>query len=84
MAHVLALVEIAIIHIFLYALCTHDDSCSTSVIVRNIDISHILRMNASTAHDHGQLLRIEVIFRVCSETTTNRFLIIVFVLAYSV
>ena len=61
--NILALIEIVIMHVFLHALTSHmdlanHDASSTSLIViaRNIGISHILCVNASTTVDHWQLL----------------------------
>ena len=79
-ANILALSEIAIIQVFLHALNCHWAHFDTSFIARNIGISHILGVSAlTTTLDHGQLLRIEVIFRVCCETSASWFFIIVLV-----
>lgn len=58
--YVLALVKIAVMHIFLHAFGTHmdwwahDDSCPTGLIgvVQDVGIGDILRMNASATLDH--------------------------------
>ena len=80
------LIEIAIIHVFLHGLASHYDTCSTGVIVivRNIGICHILYVDASATHNHGQLLRIKVIFRVGCKASTDGFFVIVVLLANGV
>ena len=93
-ANILALIhKIAIMQVFLNVLGVqmnlraHHDSCSTSLIgvARIISIGHILGLVASTALDHGQLLRIKVLFRVGRETTcADWFLIIILVVPYCV
>jgi hypothetical protein len=86
-ANILALIEIAIVHIFLHDLSSHYASCSTNLIgiVLNIGVCHILSVNASTAIDHGQLLRVEVLFAVsCKTSTIVRFLFIVLAVANTV
>ena len=81
-ADILALIEIVVMHVLFHLLVSNHDAGIG--ITGNVGISHVLSVDASTAVDHGQLLRVEVVFGVCGEATANRFLVIVLVIAYRV
>ena len=82
-ADILALIEIVVMHVLFHLLVSNHDA--SIGITGNVGISHVLSVDASTAVDHGQLLRIEVVFRVCGEASAaDRFLVIVLVVAYRV
>ena len=81
-ADILALIEIVVMHVLFHLLVSNHDA--SIGITGNVGISYVLSVDASAAVDHGQLLRIEVVFGVCSKTTANRFLVIVLVVAYCI
>jgi hypothetical protein len=70
-AYVLALVKVGVVHVFAHNFfATHDDSSPTGLVraVKYVCIGNVLRVDAGTSLDHWQLLGIEVLIRVRSET----------------
>ena len=81
-ADILALIEIVVMHVLFHLLVSNNDA--SIGITGYVGISYVLSVDASSAIDHGQLLRIEVVFGVCSKTATYWFLVIVLIVAYRV
>jgi len=77
-ADVFALVEfIVVLHILLHGLANG----VILVVVHYVGIRDVLGVNTATALDHWKLLSIEVFIRIRGETSSDRFLLVLFIVA---
>ena len=60
---VLALVEVAVVHVFLHHVLSigAHDAAALVCIVQDVSVSHVLSMYAASTLDHGKLLSIQIL-----------------------
>lgn len=79
---IFTLVEITVMNILLHYSFIGSHYTSTTCLVgtvKGVSISNVLGMNVTATLDHWQLLSVKKLIRVRSETSTNWFLIKIFI-----